>query len=242
LKKITLVCLISVMALAAMGIGFAMWADSVTLSASAETGSLKFGYEPGTDEQDDDGADRTCGPWLVIDPDNKFCPENKDVGSTETSMSDLDGDGVYDLINVTVNEAYPCYYNDVSWWVHNYGTIPVIIQKAKLIWGVDENGQPKEHDIESGTVYLLCEGGTILPIDETNLPADPDQYYREHQAVFEFRWGDNTGLQLHPGKGVEQSLKFHVVQPAEQNYTYNFGLIVQGVQWNESPIEGHLQQ
>jgi len=246
LKKQVLICLVAVFTLAVMGVGFAMWADNVGFSATAETGSLQFEFVSGTNfSQDGTGTpDWTCDPWLQ---NVSLAPEGKDVGATTSVITQSIPNGPLDTLSVSVSNAYPCYYNDISWYVQNSGTIPVIIQKAKLLWGQDSLGNPLKFDIDATKTYVLCRDSansySIIEIDMTNPPADPDQFYANNNALIEFRWGDNVGLQLHPGEEIEQSFKFHVIQPAEQSLTgpdaYIFGLEIQGIQWNESPITGH---
>ncbi|WP_347490393.1 hypothetical protein ABDB91_04255 [Desulfoscipio sp. XC116] len=234
MKRTSIISILVIMAFAMMGFGFAMWSDTVAISASAQAGDLKFHYVSGTADSKDIGGDWTCDYGL-----GNVCvtPEGKDVGSTATSMEDTNGDGFQDKINVAVNNAYPCYFNDISWWVESTGSIPIIIQGAKLTWG------GAEYDIKSGRLYILCQdrdNGTYnlfeVPGGQMGRLAD---YYEEVDGMIELKWGDNVGLQLHPHESVEQSFTFHVVQPARQDTTYNFGLSIQGIQWNESPIPGH---
>lgn len=246
MKKNIIACLVAVLALAAVGAGFAMWSDTVGFSATAETGSLQFEFVPNSSFSRDGVStpDYTCGPWIQ---NPSLAPEGKDVGATTTAITQSSQNGPLDTLTVSVSNAYPCYYNDISWNVKNSGTIPVIIQQAKLLWGKDSLGNPVEFPIDAAKTYALCKNGpnqySIMEINMTNPPSDPDQFYFDNNVIFEFSWGDNVGLQLHPGEEIEQSFKFHVVQPAEQSMTganaYTFSLQIDGVQWNESPIAGH---
>jgi len=220
-----------------MGLGFAMWSDTVTVSASAQAGDLKFHYVGGSADSKDIAGDWTCDYGLG---NVEVTPEGKNVGSTDITMEDTNSDGFKDKINVNVDNAYPCYYNDISWWVESTGSIPVIIQGAKLTWGDTET------DILSGKLYIFCKDPISGSYSVIQVPTGEmsrlDDYYAEVNGVIEFKWGDNVGLQLHPYESVEQSFVFHVVQPAEQDTTYNFGMSIQGIQWNESPIDGHRPQ
>ena len=235
MKRTSIISILVIMAFALMGVGFAMWSDTVSISASAKAGDLKFHYVTGSADSKDVAGDWTCDYGLK---NMRPAPEGKDVGSTGITMEDTNADGFQDKINVTVNNAYPCYYNDISWYVESTGSIPVIIQKAKLTWGDSEN------DITSGKLYVFCrdrENGAYSLIEvPTGQMCRLADYYEEVDGVIEFVWGDNVGLQMHPGDSIEQSFQFHVVQPAQQNTTYNFGLSIQGIQWNESPTPGHI--
>lgn len=215
------VCFLVIFALALMGWDFAKWSDSVAVNAAAQSGTLKWGFEANSWMSKDNGPDWTCdmnGGMRNIRP----APEGKDVGSTRAELSDTNGDGVLDTMNVVVNNAYPCYYNEISATVFNYGTIPVIIQHPVLHW------MGNSQTIEDGVVYFLCEDGSILKYSGQ----DPEQV----QAVIEFKWMNNDARQQHPGVEFEESGKFHVLQPAGQGKSYAFSLTIQAVQWNESQI------
>ncbi|MGB9792260.1 MAG: hypothetical protein ACPLTR_06770 [Thermacetogeniaceae bacterium] len=212
------VCVLVICALALMGWGFAKWSDSVAVHATAQSGALKWGFEPNSLMIKDSGCDWTCdmnGGMRNIRP----VPERKDVGSTSGELSDTNGDGFLDTLTIVVNNAYPSYYNEISATVFNYGTIPVIIQHPMLHW------MGNSETIEDGVVYLLCEDGSILKYAGQN----PE----EVKAVIEFKWMNNDSRQQHPGVEFEESGKFHVLQPAGQNKGYAFSLTIQAVQWNE---------
>lgn len=220
MKRKMLICLIAVLALGVMGFGFAKWSDSVSINTTAQSGELKWGFVPCSSMQKDVGPD-----WhteMSGGMENVFLDaEGKDVGETELTFVDSDGDGVLDTLNVDVRNAYPCYYNEISAKVKNYGTIPTIIQNPVLHWGDSSLA------FEEGVVYYLLKDGTILLAEG---PA-PDN------AVIEICYLDNVGSQQHPNGGrLEESWDFHVLQPAEQNATYNFSFTVEAVQWNESEI------
>lgn len=216
-------CLVVVLALALMGFGFAKWSDSVTVKATAQSGSVKWGIVEGSVSQIDNGADyhsEMDGGMM----DWALDPEGKDVGSTAIEVGDINNDSVQDTLDITVSNAYPCYFNEISFDVGNFGTIPVILQVPALTWhGV-------VHELESGLVYFLCNNGSVYSEDDNF--GSPE----EIGAVIEIMFQDNISVQQHPGEQLSESLCFHVLQPAEQNSEYSFSLSIEGVQWNESDI------
>lgn len=237
MKKTSIISILVILAFGMMGIGFAMWSDTVSISAAAQAGELEFNYIDGSagslDPVGDSDGDQTSNYGMLS---IGTCPEAKNVGSTATTMADTNADGYKDKINVVVSNAYPCYFNDVSWYVANTGTIPLIIQRAKLTLG------GTEYVITTGKLYIFCknpdESYSLIEVPASAM-GNLEQYYKSVNGVIEFIWGNNVGLQMHPGERAEQSFMFHVVQSAKQNTTYEFGLSIQGIQWNESPIEGH---
>lgn len=225
MRKKAITCLVVVLALALMGFGFAKWSDSVIVSATAQSGSVKWGIVDGSVWQLDEGPDHHSemeGGMLFWDLD----PEGKDVGSTSIEIGDANNDGVQDTLDITVSNAYPCYFNEITFDIANTGTIPVIVQIPRLTW------MGQEFELESGLVYYLCNDGSIYSEFDENF-VSPE----ENGAVIEVMFQDNISAQQHPGETISESLCFHVLQPAAQNSDYNFGLSVEGIQWNESPIK-----
>ncbi|RLG59573.1 hypothetical protein DRN86_04050 [Candidatus Geothermarchaeota archaeon] len=90
-----------------MGTAFALWSKTLTIQGTVDTGVVDV--EVISVSSDD--------PPGAIDPG-----KDKDVGCTYVSLIDSQ------TINVTIVNAYPCYYVYVHFSVHNNGTIPVILQ------------------------------------------------------------------------------------------------------------------
>lgn len=215
MKRWTIISMITVLALALMGFGFAKWSDNVTIIASASTGELSWGWVSGSFMQQDTGPDVTCDDGL---DEVRPAPEGKNVGSTTGDFTDTNGDGVLDLLTVTVDNAYPCYYNEISAKVENSGTIPVIIGHAIL-----KTWSGGSYILLDGYTYAMHKDGTVTQYDGST----PDT------EVIEINWMNNYDVQQHPGTKLEESFEFHVLQPAEQNHTYTFSVSLEAVQWNE---------
>jgi len=127
MKKIVLICLTLVLALGLLGVGYARWAENLSISGTVETGEVDWEFyniyypdQPPECTQDDVGIDPG---W------------DKNVGSTGWAFSDSDGDGDYDTLAITVSNAYPFYRNHLSTWVHCNGTVPIIIVGAWVSFG-----------------------------------------------------------------------------------------------------------
>ena len=131
MKKIGLLCLALVLALGALGVGFATWTDTLYIDGTVNTGTVSWEFygNPAVDPvpppsitQDDHG----------IDPGH-----TKDVGSTSATFTDSDNDGDLDTMNLLIDNAYPCYNNHVGFWLHCNGSVPLVIQKV-IISDADE--------------------------------------------------------------------------------------------------------
>lgn len=200
MKKIVLMCIALVLALGSMGVGYSLWSDSLYIEGIIETGEVDWEFYnkfsvPGQPvlkpecTQDDHGIDPG---WT------------KDVGSTTCDFFDTDGDGDYDLMELTILNAYPFYRNHVSTWVHCNGTVPIIIVGA---W-ISFDGAPE----------VWAPSGDWITNNSNSLRVS---------------FGDNYGSQLHFCDSRDISLTFEVLQPAQQNHQYSFSIRYVAVQYNE---------
>lgn len=213
MKKIALLCLALVLALGALGVGYAMWSDTVTISGSVTTNTVNIGF-----------TEFTCQemyqylPWGDDDP---FYPgeyEGKDVatcvcnyGPDSYFTDPATGLSGYKVGEVTVTNGYPCYWCFVTFVVKNLGTTPVIIQDWEP---VDPTGVLTWDGVDA-----LCNGAG--------------------EKILRFRTVNLVGSQLHQGQFDKAEIDVHVEQPAEQDARYSFEIVITAIQWNESPIPGH---
>ncbi|MDN5375928.1 MAG: hypothetical protein PWQ39_968 [Thermacetogenium sp.] len=88
-------------------------------------------------KQQDVGLDWTCDPEF-----GGITKTNANLASTAIAREDTDGDGMYDLAEVAVNNGYPAYYNKIVLDVKNTGTKPIPIGQLKII-----NSNPEEMEL-----------------------------------------------------------------------------------------------
>jgi len=105
--KITVLVLLLVFALAAIGIGYAMWDKTLSIDGTVNTGDLDVHFI---------GATSTDGPGALDAPDY-----DKDVGQTVCEIDAVDDQ----LVLVTVSNVYPSYEALCNLKWENNGTIPV---------------------------------------------------------------------------------------------------------------------
>ena len=99
MKKIGLICSILVLALGALGVGYAAWTDTVNVTGDMTTGSVCWEFttcnlideheptNPGGDSPTSN-PDYTCNVGFVADPvKGSFWPLDKDVSWGEQSFS-----------------------------------------------------------------------------------------------------------------------------------------------------------
>ena len=146
MKKFGLLCLAIVLALGTLGVGYAAWTDQIMINGTVGTGSVCLSFDSGAGEvvctnpppdAIDDYPDfnwsgwiptastliRSCPPGYNFD--SIYCVD-KDVASvTVVEVLDAD-DNIVELL-VTIHNAYPHFLGDVSFWICNCGTVPIIL-------------------------------------------------------------------------------------------------------------------
>jgi hypothetical protein len=139
MKKFGILCLALVIALGALGVGYAAWTDTITIHGTVGTGTLCFGFDPGRISEVGGCPDKNFDSW-VWDGYSVSCPmgyhfegiadapEDKCPATVSFDPVDEDGDGYADILYVTINDAYPYFCADISFWVCNCGTIPLKIE------------------------------------------------------------------------------------------------------------------
>ena len=221
INKIATVFIVSIFALSGVGMAYAAWTDTITIDGTVTTGSLCWEFDtcflmdyfqpvnPGGDFPTAT-PDWTCNPGFVHEPGlGRFWLLDKNVGWGTANIID-DGDGYGKTIEVTLNNVYPCYFNSLSFYVHNCGTIPLKV----------------DHVVVNGVDIYYNEFYQELDISGNGIPD------------FEIQYGDNFGKQIEPGdySMLEFSIWMHVLQdedPAFQGETFTFTISIVAIQWNE---------
>ncbi len=136
-KKILVLGLVLTIALSALGVGYALWSDTLTINGTVNTGNVDV-------------------QWSWSAPYDTE-PAGKDVSWMEVYGTDT----IEDILYVTLYNAYPCidYYCAVD--VHNVGTVPVILT------GLQFNAPPGVlvEMLPNGTGNQIAEGTQIHPGD-----------------------------------------------------------------------------
>jgi hypothetical protein len=207
-KKYLAIPLVIFVALGMTGFTYATWYKWLHINGTVDTGELCWEFVEGSLFSKDQGNDWTCDAYTM----RNIRQLTKDVGSTEGHFADLDEDGCLETLFLNLTNVYPCYYNEISIRVVNCGTIPLHIAQPVLYF--------------DGIEYALPEF-QVLTIHDQN-----------GREIFEIRWGDNTGAQLHPWiEEPEISFEIHILQEAEKGATYNFEIKMLAIQWNAQPGE-----
>ena len=206
--KVGVLFLALVLALGGIGAAFAAWTDTLTIGGTVSTGDLEFeilGPVGQTAEPD----------WNVFFDlsDGDFVHMGKDVADTTVAFPDSH------TMTITIDNAYPYYYDHVSFWIHGLGSIPLKIWKVNF-WVGNSLIHTQYSEPPTEYVYLDLNGDTF--------------------ADLELRWGDHFGSQLHFCDSIDISFDFLVLQPAPQDVDgLSFTIEIVGIQWNEY-VQGPL--
>jgi len=149
IAKIGTIFLVSIMALAAAGAGYAMWYQDLTIDVTVSTGEVKVGiYDVSTLDEGpnfQNGGDLIPGADGIGTADPNHTPgvntEGKNVAShnsnndgTTVCTKDIEGTTYtfVDGITEVVVNAYPWYMSGTEIWITNGGTIPVKIKEINF--------------------------------------------------------------------------------------------------------------
>ena len=194
-----------VVALAATGVSYAHWTQTLQIQGTVSTGELDWEFE-GWFFQLDAGLDWTCNSTCDDRPSiSNIHQSDSDMASTTGEFKDTDGDGDYDTFEVTVQNAYPSYYNCITFPVRNNGKIPL------KIWKVIIN----KHEEFLSLPAIVC------------LDLNNDE---ENDIIITY-W-DKFGEQLEYGDSATLSFGFHILQGAPQEKTLSFTIELVCIQWN----------
>lgn len=221
MKKIGLLCLALVLALGSLGVGYAMWSDTLTIKGNVNTGEVHviFASQYDNDVKNDDP--NVPGSWSGFpSPTWSGTRYNKDVGST---TSTYEGTSAQFLIT----NGYPSYWGSVIWDVKNTGTIPVKLHSVTLV-ELSKGGDPVwtgSFALTIGTRYYV---DVDVPLIDTSLDAGDDFSFilsaHDTTQIDPFTWNGDLGY---------LDVTVHVEQDAAQKKLYDFTIDFLFAQWNE---------
>lgn len=127
MQKVKFLALALAVALVLTGISYAAWSENLLGGSTVHTGEVDWCFSL-CGISLDQGQDWVCYNDNFLNP----ASAGKDVGKTECTLLDTDGDEDNDALKVTITNAYPGYYNMVFFTAHNNGTVPVTIQEPEV--------------------------------------------------------------------------------------------------------------
>jgi predicted ribosomally synthesized peptide with SipW-like signal peptide len=224
--------------IAAAGVAYAHWTDTLNVNASVQTGNI--GFQITRANTDDDGAlgyqswDHETGvpgapydAWPATNPEGSRSSADPSSWLAETRY-DKDVAGCWvryplgtNTVNVEVIDAYPSYHCTIRVWYNVLGTVPVRAQRQLVSVCFTNCADPANWApvaYNTGTGTFIYESGDGDPYFELDMTVGP---------------GMRCGDQYHQGKSDYWTVGFHVMQGAEQSATYQVRMTQEFVNCNE---------
>jgi len=220
MKKIGLLAMTLVLALGALGIGYAKWSDTVTITGTVATGSVVVGIR----DVSDNGADNDPGPTpfhadprvVPHDPGELFYFVNafdKDVAYTNSINGDrkciCNDAQYYASVHEDFHNVYPFYAVNQDLRLVNCGTVPIKID-SWLITNIKGNAAILDCIQWQWTINGIFQFGTLA-----DLVAALDHY------------------QLEPCQELQIFFAPIFLECTPQGANLSFDIVVTGAQWNE---------
>ena len=238
MKKIGFICLALVFALGALGVGFATWSQTLTITEEVNTGEFCVGIlDVGTDDpppalSDDDGvlypataAEGTRDPGYT-----------KNVASALSENIDFkcehEGTDYYHEVKETITNGYPSYTCTITLEFANCGTVPA---KGFTVTKV----VPAGGDPDGLADYVEITGWVMR--NDAGDEVDSGETVAELETALQ-------AYQLDPCDKMQLDITKHIIQWFDinedgvedadeicpQNATVTFVEEITWVQWNES--------
>lgn len=169
-KKIGLICLALVLALGILGVGYAMWSEELVVDTTVQTGEVCMEITNPGEVLPTPACDWNWGSWVYNEnawscpPEHKFLDADitaacKDIGYIDSmTLSDSDADGYNDTLTVVIRDGYPYYLAEISFQLHNCGTIPVKIGTPTI---TQSDGLYVEYRDHIGAQFDPCDSHEI---------------------------------------------------------------------------------
>jgi len=230
-RSTLLVPLVFALLLGVVGVSYAMWSGTLRVNVTVVTGELDVeivraylsdtenvsgvGYNDYVGNITVNGQPETLDPVIpcanftngvaIVQGDLNYGESDKDYAWGEATLSP---DGK--TVTVKIHNAYPGYVNWLSIEIQNTGTIPLFF----------------DYYIVNGTTLTKQQiGANHLAL----LDADGDC---KPEVVVQLI--DVLGQQMHPGDQRECSIRFMLLQDADENAEYVIEIELVAVQWSES--------
>jgi len=206
-----------VLAMGTLGVGYAMWSDTITIKQTVETGNVEvgvFGVAPDPTEaelKDVASVNVTHGTY-------KFDKLVSPVPGT--ALIKAGTHKFYESVTVDISNYYPSLHVLEDFYIGSVGTIPVKLQVTLTVVDPDKIYEHLDiswikYDISGGNVTAVTSGSgkayLELPKIKTAL----------------------EGQQLHECDVVLLYIDKHLQQEAPQGKNASFTLTVKAIQWNK---------
>ncbi len=241
MKKIGILALALVMALGALGIGYAHWTETLNIKGTLTTGYIDVNFMSQYDNDDSNQIDPTeAGEWdftgdAPVWSGDRLVPE-KDVASTSSTYTAWDQQAAPtnptgNFATILVANGYPSYWGSVAWDIKNHGNVPVELWTVTLV-SVETAIPPaiaKDKDLEIGVRYYVdADTGRV---NETLQAGDDFSFILSAHGTEQLdpsSWNSDTW-----NTTAYLDVTVHIEQDAGQKSSYGFTIDYLFANWNE---------
>lgn len=249
--KLSVIFMVLIGAVAATGLGYGLWTQTLNISETVSTGDVTLEYQIAFTDDDgiedlslfDDGDDDTGEIFDLYPIESSADPSSgsttttpatrydKDVGKCVATVTTLVSPN--DTVSVDKENVYPNYHCTALMTVDNKGSIPVKLEKIELI-------------VAGATPFPVDPSGGLTPVDLTNtdgdgIANDPDPVDQDIEIEFV---GIALCTQVDPADVFDLLLHQRILWDIPQTTTLSYDVKLHMAQWNElgdadvSPADG----
>lgn len=172
--------MVLVIALALLGVGYALWSETLTIEGSVQTGEVDVQFS-------------TYDPVECVDDNGTLtCPEPAEKADAANCTvewlgpdGDSQGDDGSDLLKVTVTGMYPSYHCKVRFDVTSTGNVPVHVWLPEATGTIPEWVAADFDCYEDGVQLHQGDSTGVCAID---IHFTNDQAPEENSGPFTFGW------------------------------------------------------
>lgn len=150
--RFVLMGLLLVVALAGLGVAYALWSETLTINGTVATGEVDAAWTDGM-------------TFCTERPE----PGGKNVGSVTYFVDPQDPR----VFHFTINNGYPSYAADCNLKYNNTGTIPWVVEAIGFTPGQNLTGCTINQDPNTGSFTAACDQLTVTFTDGLCTQIDP---------------------------------------------------------------------
>jgi predicted ribosomally synthesized peptide with SipW-like signal peptide len=221
-KKIGLICLALVLALGALGVGYAHWSDTVTINQTITTGEVACGVAAKAYEYPEAENKDVC--TVTVTPGTKRF--DKVIGAVPAdALFSAGSHAFYDSVTISIAKYYPCLRVDEDFVIANAGTIPIRLEVTPTICDPD-NIYP-HLDYKQWKIYWIHKNAAGAYVCDLKWNGSGKADVELPKII-----GHLEGFQLHPCESLLIYIDKHLQQEAPQGKSASMQLSIECMQWN----------
>lgn len=188
-KRMIAIPVVAMIMLSVAGLAYAHWTDLIKINGIVNTGTLNIAFDHAY------CLEKESWEGLPKDVANCSCELDEWVLDVHTNKTG------WKKLHIEIWNAYPSYWCNVTFVLHNIGTVPGVFKNFTLI------------PITPGLIFVHVGPGH-WEAQDTTIIGSP--------VIFNLTFIDLVGIQLDPCNLTKAQVDFHFKQSAPECHTYEF--------------------